>query len=116
MIDVLKNHTPDIMGTQEGLKFQTMAIKDAFENWEESGLGVYHNILALNPRRPYEDMDGCSCRILYDASKFDLLDQGTFWQSDTLTRPYIEECILYQTPDTLPSPCHCLSSGIVISP
>jgi hypothetical protein len=85
MIDVLKNHTPDIMGTQEGLKFQTMAIKDAFENWEESGLGVYHNILALNPRRPYEDMDGCSCRILYDASKFDLLDQGTFWQSDTLT-------------------------------
>jgi len=83
MIDVLKNHTPDIMGTQEGLKFQTMAIKDAFENWEESGLGVYHNILALNPRRPYED---------------------------------IEECILYQTPDTLPSPCHCLSSGIVISP
>ncbi|NLP12186.1 endonuclease/exonuclease/phosphatase family protein [bacterium] len=83
MMDVLKKHTPDLMGTQEGLKFQTKAIKEAFANWEEFGHGVYHNILALNPRRPYEDLDGCSCRIFYDDRKFVLLDQGTFWQSDT---------------------------------
>jgi endonuclease/exonuclease/phosphatase family metal-dependent hydrolase len=82
LITCLKDHTPDVLGTQEGFDFQTLAIKNAFPDWQEFGLGRYHKILAINPRRPFEDMGGCSCRILYDSSKYVLLDQGTFWHSD----------------------------------
>ncbi len=82
LIDGLKKHTPDILGTQESFEFQTDSIRKAFPHWQVFGVGRYHNIPAVNPRRPYEDMGGESCRILFNTTEFELLDQGTFWHSD----------------------------------
>lgn len=82
LINCLKKHTPDILGTQESFEFQTAAIAKEFPLWEAFGKGRYYNVQAVEPRRPYEDLGGESCRILFDKSKFVLLDQGTFWHSD----------------------------------
>ncbi len=82
MIDCLKNHTPEMLGTQESFEFQTDSIIKAFPQWSVFGKGRYHNVPAVNPNRPYEDMGGESCRILFDTTRFVLLDEGTFWHSD----------------------------------
>ena len=80
LIEILKKHRPDILGTQESLDFQIEEIKTAFPNWKVFGLGRYHGIEL--PDRPHEDMSGESCKILYDTTKFKLIDEGTFWHSD----------------------------------
>ena len=82
LIDCLKKHAPELLGTQESFEFQTDAIIAAFPHWQVFGVGRYHNVAAVAPRRPYEDLGGESCRIVFDQTKFALLDQGTFWHSD----------------------------------
>lgn len=81
LIEVLKKHHPDILGTQEALNFQIDEIKAAFSDWEVFGVGRYAGIEV--PDRPHESMSGESCRIFYDTIKVKLIDQGTFWHSDT---------------------------------
>jgi len=82
LITCLQTHVPDLLGTQESFKFQTDAIQSAFPHWRVFGEGRYHQVLAVSPRRPYEDLGGESCRVLYDHNKYELLDHGTFWHSD----------------------------------
>ena len=82
LINCLEKRMPDILGTQESFEFQTDAIRTAFPHWQVFGQGRYYNIPAVNPRRPFEDMGGESCRILYNTTEFELLEQGTFWHSD----------------------------------
>lgn len=81
LIETLKKYQPDILGTQEALDFQIETIKNAFPGWQVIGVGRYHNIEV--PDRPHENMSGESCRIFYDTTRFFLVDQGTFWHSDT---------------------------------
>jgi endonuclease/exonuclease/phosphatase family metal-dependent hydrolase len=82
LITCLQNHTPDLLGTQESFEFQTDALLAAFPGWRVFGEGRYHQVQAVSPRRPYEDLGGESCRILYDQTKYRLVDHGTFWHSD----------------------------------
>lgn len=81
LIETLKRYQPDILGIQEALDFQIEEIKVAFPNWRVFGVGRYHGIDL--PDRPHESMSGESCRIFYDITKFSLVDEGTFWHSDT---------------------------------
>lgn len=81
LINCLKKHCPDIVGTQEPLAFQIASIKAAFPHWQSLGVGRYHNVPA--PDRPFESMDGTSCVILYDSTKFRIVNEGTYWHSDT---------------------------------
>lgn len=85
LIETLKKHRPDILGTQESLDFQIDEIKSAFPNWKVFGVGRYHGIEL--PDRPHENMAGESCRIFYDSTQFNLIKEGTFWHSDTPDKP-----------------------------
>ncbi len=81
LIDVIKRYHPDILGVQEALEFQIVAIAAAFPNWRVFGLGRYHGVDL--PDRPHENRSGESCKIFYDTTKFQLMDHGTFWHSET---------------------------------
>jgi len=81
LIDCLKKHQPDILGTQEALPFQIDTIKAAFPHWKAFGVGRYHTVNI--PDRPHESMSGESCDILYDSTKFEVIEKGTYWHSDT---------------------------------
>jgi len=80
LIECLSTYVPDIMGTQEGLPFQLETIKEAFPNWDYFGVGRYHGV---ESDRPHETMAGEHCAIFYDTTKLELLEQGTYWHSDT---------------------------------
>ncbi len=81
LINCLKKYRPDILGTQESLSFQIDSIKAAFPHWKAFGVGRYHNV--PEPDRPHESMSGESCTILYDSTKFEIIEQGTYWHSET---------------------------------
>lgn len=81
LIDCLKKYQPDILGVQEAHDYQVDVIKTAFPNYQAFGVGRYQNVEV--PDRPQESMKGESCTILYDTTKFKLIEQGTFWHSDT---------------------------------
>jgi endonuclease/exonuclease/phosphatase family metal-dependent hydrolase len=81
LLDCLRKYKPDILSTQESLPMQIKDIQDQFPDWRVFGKGRYFN--KPMPSRPQESMDGESCRIFYDKNKFELLQEGTFWHSDT---------------------------------
>jgi endonuclease/exonuclease/phosphatase family metal-dependent hydrolase len=81
LLDCLKKYKPDILGTQESMPLQIQDIQEQFPEWGVFGQGRYYN--KYMPSRPHESMDGESCKIFYDKSKFELLQEGTFWHSDT---------------------------------
>ena len=85
LIDCLKKYQPDILGLQEAMDFQFDTIKAAFPQWMSFGVGRYYSVVV--PDRPHESMNGESCNIFYDANKFMLIEQGTFWHSDTPDLP-----------------------------
>ena len=80
LMDVLHRYRPDILGLQEALPAQVDAIKAEFPKHQFFGKGRYHGVEIAS--RPQESMSGESCVIFYDAERFDLLQQGTFWHSD----------------------------------
>jgi len=82
LIDCLQRHAPDIMGIQEGFDFQCREIKQVFVHWRFFGRGRYDGVLAVDPRRPFEDLGGETCNIFYNDTRFRLLEEGTFWHSD----------------------------------
>lgn len=81
LLNCLRQHRPDILGVQEALAFQIDSIKSALPQFESFGVGRYHSVAV--PERPHESMNGESCIILYDTTKFKLIKQSTFWHSDT---------------------------------
>ncbi len=84
-IKVLQKYRPHILGVQEALPFQVEAISSAFPDWQAFGLGRYHGIELSD--RPHESFSGESCKVFYDTTKFQLMDRGTFWHSDTPELP-----------------------------
>jgi len=71
MIDMLKEYHPDIIGTQEGLKFQLEYITSEIPEYKFFGVS-----------RRGTDEDEFSA-IIYDTQKLNILDGGNFWISET---------------------------------
>lgn len=76
LISQLNYNHPDILGTQEGLYHQLENIKDGLSNYSYFGVG-----------RDYGDERGEFTAIFYDTTKLELLDQNTFWLSETPNSP-----------------------------
>lgn len=70
MIEMLREYHPDIIGTQEGLKFQLECITSEIPEYQFFGVS-----------RRGTDEDEFSA-IIYEAQKLKLLDGGNFWISE----------------------------------
>lgn len=81
LIRCLQQVQPAILGTQESLNFQIEEILKRFPSYRVFGVGRYHGIEL--PDRPHESLEGESCKILYDTTRFVVLKNGTFWHSNT---------------------------------
>lgn len=75
VMDVIRDHAPDLLGLQEALRFQLDAICDQFPEYGRIGIG----------RDP--GGEGEYAAILYRKSRFDVQDAGTFWLSETPDTP-----------------------------
>jgi endonuclease/exonuclease/phosphatase family metal-dependent hydrolase len=71
-LEVIHDFDPAVLGLQEALRFQLDAIGAALPHYAEVGVG-----------RDDGQQGGEYAAILYDRRRFDLLDQGRFWLSDT---------------------------------
>jgi endonuclease/exonuclease/phosphatase family metal-dependent hydrolase len=69
---VIGDFAPDVLGTQEALTFQLDEIQDGLSGYSFVGVGRRDGVEA-----------GEYAAILYRSNRLDLLDQGTFWFSDT---------------------------------
>lgn len=77
LLRVVADHDPAVLGLQEALKFQVDEIRDVMdEPGALVGVGRDDGVEA-----------GEYSAILYDRGRLSLLDQGTFWLSDTPTVP-----------------------------
>lgn len=69
--NLVAQESPDVMGTQEGLKFQIDYIKNNVPGYEWVGISRAGN------------QSDEFCAIFYKSERFNLLETGTFWLSDT---------------------------------
>lgn len=69
--EVIRGYAPDVVGLQEAFRFQLDQLAADLQGYVEVGEG-----------RGGGDRDEYSA-ILYRAERFDLLDSGTFWLSET---------------------------------
>src|SRR5688572_24533450 len=76
VFDVMRSFDADIMGLQEALRFQLDEVGAALPAYAELGVG-----------RDDGKTAGEYSAILYRRGRFDVLDQGTFWFSDTPATP-----------------------------
>jgi endonuclease/exonuclease/phosphatase family metal-dependent hydrolase len=72
LVRVIREFAPDVLGTQEALRFQLDELREGVPGYTEIGVGRDDGIAA-----------GEYAAILYRSDRFGLLDQGTFWLSDT---------------------------------
>jgi endonuclease/exonuclease/phosphatase family metal-dependent hydrolase len=68
----IRDRDPAVVGLQEALRFQLDAIAQALPHYGQVGVGRDDGVQA-----------GEYAAILYDRRRLALLDQGTFWLSDT---------------------------------
>jgi endonuclease/exonuclease/phosphatase family metal-dependent hydrolase len=71
-IDVVRRFDPDLLGVQEVLRDQFDDLKTVFPGYGTSGVG-----------RDDGDCRGERAMILFRSDRFELIDAGTFWLSDT---------------------------------
>lgn len=74
---MLKDLSPDLIGTQECLDFQAEYILNECPEYEGYGIGRE------------EGFTGERTEIFWKKDKFEFLDKGTFWLSETPTMPSI---------------------------
>ncbi|MBC8471150.1 MAG: endonuclease/exonuclease/phosphatase family protein [Planctomycetes bacterium] len=72
VFDVLRDHSPEIVGLQEALDFQMAEICTALGKYGQIGVA-----------REDGKVDGEFSSILYDISRFKVDESGTFWFSNT---------------------------------
>jgi endonuclease/exonuclease/phosphatase family metal-dependent hydrolase len=72
VVAVLRDHTPDVVGVQEALRFQLDELLSALPAYDELGVG-----------REDGDTAGEYAAILYRPDRFEAEQSGTFWLSDT---------------------------------
>ncbi|HSJ66498.1 MAG TPA: endonuclease/exonuclease/phosphatase family protein [Anditalea sp.] len=75
LINLIKFHQMDIIGTQEGMHHQLEDVKDGLE-FPYIGVG-----------RDKGDEDGEFSAIFYNPSKIEVLEENTFWLSETPDTP-----------------------------
>ena len=71
VLDAIREYDPHLLGLQECLRDQLLTILDEFPRY--STLGIGRN----------EDGGGEYSPLLYDRTRFDVIQAGTFWLSDT---------------------------------
>lgn len=76
VVDLLASHAPDIIGLQEALNSQLKHIARSLPQYSVYSAG-----------RSNGKTKGEACPILYRTDRFDLLDSGTFWFSNTPDKP-----------------------------
>lgn len=76
VFDVLADHAPDVIGLQEGLHHQVQEIQQVLPQYAHYAAG-----------RNDGKRNGESCAILYRKDRFVPEDHGTFWFSDTPSKP-----------------------------
>ena len=73
---VIRDFAPTVLGVQEALRFQLDEIEQQNEHFGRIGVGRDDGVEA-----------GEYSAILYDRRRLEVLEQGTFWLSDTPTIP-----------------------------
>ncbi|MHC4218686.1 MAG: endonuclease/exonuclease/phosphatase family protein [Planctomycetota bacterium] len=76
VVEVIRDFDPAVVGTQEALRFQLDQVREAIPAVLEIGVG----------RRDGREA-GEYAAILYDGRRLAVLEQGTFWFSDTPSVP-----------------------------
>lgn len=76
VIETIRGYEPAVLGVQEAVRFQLDELRAALPSLAEVGVGRDDGAEA-----------GEHAAILYDRSRFGLLDHGTFWLSDTPAVP-----------------------------
>ncbi len=69
--ELLNQHRPDVLGLQEALDFQISDLRTMLPGYEKAGIGNLGGSKGLHTA------------IFYDATRFVLSAEGTFWFSDT---------------------------------
>lgn len=77
MINFIKNYKPDILGIQEGAKRTVTDLNKFFPKYQYVGTGVDGKT------------DGEFTAIFYNASKYRVINDNTFWLSETPDKPSI---------------------------
>ncbi len=78
LANLIKSHNPDIIGTQEGNNKQLNDLKNLLPDYDYIG-------------HSYGGKDGKlhNCATFYKTDKFEILDKGVFWYSETPDTPSI---------------------------
>jgi endonuclease/exonuclease/phosphatase family metal-dependent hydrolase len=76
VVDVIREQAPDVLGTQEALRFQLDELLGALPEYGMVGVG-----------RDDGAAGGEYAAILFRSSRFEVLEDGTFWFSDSPERP-----------------------------
>lgn len=76
LFDVIRERAPDVLGTQEALRFQLDELTGALQGYNVIGVG-----------RDDGGTAGEYAAILFRSSRFEVQRQGTFWFSDSPERP-----------------------------
>jgi endonuclease/exonuclease/phosphatase family metal-dependent hydrolase len=76
VVDALKNNAADVIGLQEALDFQINQIQQALPQYSRYAAG------SINGKQK-----GPACPIFYRKDRFELVDSGTFWFSNTPAKP-----------------------------
>ena len=76
VIDVIRDAAPHVLGVQEALAFQVRELESALPGYRRVGVG-----------RDDADDEGEFAAIYFDSNRFELLESGHFWFSDTPTVP-----------------------------
>ncbi|MFG0328698.1 MAG: endonuclease/exonuclease/phosphatase family protein [Phycisphaerales bacterium] len=74
--EVIARHDPHLLGIQEALRFQLDELRRELPDYDELGVGRTDGRAA-----------GEYAAILYQPSRLEAIDHGTFWFSDTPERP-----------------------------
>ena len=70
MVKMLQHYQPALLGIQEGLEHQVNYLDDSLKDYSYIGVG-----------RDDGKTKGEYCAIFYDSTRFELLEEGTFWLS-----------------------------------
>ncbi len=76
VLEVIREQAPDVLGTQEALRFQLDELTSAFPEYAEIGVG-----------RDDGGTGGEYAAILFRSARFQAAEQGTFWFSDSPEKP-----------------------------
>ena len=76
LVRVIRDFDPDILGVQEALHFQIGEVRERLARYGVAGVG-----------RDDGATQGEYSAVLYDTTRVELLEQGTFWFSDSPGAP-----------------------------